>query len=128
MLWEVPGWVWLALIAAVALALYLNARHGEQKGVDPLYAVTLGETLALPRRRPQSSSTPIPSSDRYARSRSTERTPFAGSHGGAEHWAVVASLIEMCKLDDVEPLSYLADVLARIVNGHPNNEIDELLP
>lgn len=34
MLWEVPGWVWLGLIAAVALALYLNARHGEQKGVE----------------------------------------------------------------------------------------------
>src|SRR5258708_32674292 len=28
---------------------------------------------------------------------------FAGSDGGAEHWAVIASLIETCKLDDVTP-------------------------
>jgi len=28
---------------------------------------------------------------------------FAGSDGGAEHWAVVASLIETCKLIGVEP-------------------------
>lgn len=53
---------------------------------------------------------------------------FAGSDGGAEHWAVIASLIETCKLNDVEPLGYLADVLTRIVNGHPNSQIDDLLP
>ena len=57
-----------------------------------------------------------------------KNTLFAGSDGGAEHWAVVASLIETCKLKDVEPLGYLADVLARIVNGHPNSQIDDLLP
>jgi hypothetical protein len=44
---------------------------------------------------------------------------FAGSDGGAEHWAVIASLIQTCKLNGVEPLGYLADVLTRIVNGHP---------
>ncbi|TPK35960.1 IS66 family transposase [Mesorhizobium sp. B2-5-4] len=53
---------------------------------------------------------------------------FAGSDGGAEHWAFVASLIETCKLNGVEPLGYLADVLTRIVNGHPNSQIDDLLP
>ena len=53
---------------------------------------------------------------------------FAGSDGGAEHWAVIASLIETCKLNDVEPLAYLADVLTRIVNGHSNSQIDDLLP
>ncbi|CAH1647984.1 hypothetical protein CHELA1G11_60017 [Hyphomicrobiales bacterium] len=53
---------------------------------------------------------------------------FAGSDGGAEHWAVVASLIETCKLNAVEPLGYLADVLTRVVNGHPNSQIDDLLP
>jgi transposase len=53
---------------------------------------------------------------------------FAGSDGGAEHWAVIASLIETCKLNGVEPLGYLADVLTRIVNDHPNTQIDELLP
>ena len=53
---------------------------------------------------------------------------FAGSDGGAEHWAVVASLIETCKLHGVEPHAYLADVIARIVQGHPNSRLDELLP
>jgi transposase len=53
---------------------------------------------------------------------------FAGSNGGAEHWAVIASLIETCKLNDVEPLGYLTDILTRIVNGHPNSQIDDLLP
>ena len=53
---------------------------------------------------------------------------FAGSDGGAEHWAAVASLVETCKLNDVDPLAYLTDVLTRIVNGHPNRDIDQLLP
>ena len=53
---------------------------------------------------------------------------FAGSDGGAEHWATIASLIETCKLCGVEPQAYLRDVITRIVNGHPNSQIDELLP
>ena len=53
---------------------------------------------------------------------------FAGSDGGAEHWAAIASLIETCKLNDVDPLAYLTDVLTSIVNSHPNSEIDQLLP
>jgi transposase len=53
---------------------------------------------------------------------------FAGSDGGAEHWAIVASLIETCKLNGVEPLGYLTDVLTKIVNSHPNSKIDDLLP
>ena len=53
---------------------------------------------------------------------------FAGSDGGAEHWAVIASLIETCKLLGVEPNGYLADVITRIVNGHPQSRLDDLLP
>jgi transposase len=53
---------------------------------------------------------------------------FAGSDGGAEHWATIASLIETCKLNEIDPLAYLTDVLARIVDGHSNSEIDQLLP
>lgn len=53
---------------------------------------------------------------------------FAGSDGGAEHWATIASLIESCKLNGVEPHAYLADVIARIVAGHPQSQIDYLLP
>lgn len=53
---------------------------------------------------------------------------FAGSDGGAEHWAVIASLVETCKLNGVEPQGYLADVIGRIVGGHPQSRLDELLP
>ena len=53
---------------------------------------------------------------------------FAGSDGGGEHWAIIASLIETCKLGGINPQTYITDVIARIVNGHPNSRIDELLP
>lgn len=53
---------------------------------------------------------------------------FAGSDAGAGHWATIASLIETAKLNGVEPLGYLTDILTRIVNGHPNSQIDDLLP
>lgn len=46
-------------------------------------------------------------------------------YGGAEHWAVIASLIETCKLIAVEPYRYLADTITRIVDGHPQNRLDE---
>jgi transposase len=53
---------------------------------------------------------------------------FAGSDGGAEHWAVIASLVETCKLSSVDPQAYLADTITRIVNEHPNSRLDELMP
>jgi transposase len=53
---------------------------------------------------------------------------FAGSDGGGENWAVIATLIENCKLSGVDPYAYLVDVLTKIVNGHPNSAIDDLLP
>lgn len=53
---------------------------------------------------------------------------FAGSDGGAEHWAVLASLIETCKLNAVDPQAYLAATITTIVQGHPQSRIEELLP
>lgn len=53
---------------------------------------------------------------------------FAGSDGGGEHWAIVASLIETCKLNGVDPQAYIADVLTKIVNMHPSSQIDDLMP
>jgi transposase len=53
---------------------------------------------------------------------------FAGSDVGGEHWAILASLIETCKLNAIDPQTYLADVLGRIAKGHPINRIDKLLP
>ena len=51
-----------------------------------------------------------------------------GSDGGAQHWAVLASLIATCKLNDFDPYAYLADVLAKLVGRHPMSRIEELLP
>ena len=53
---------------------------------------------------------------------------FAGCDEGAEAWACVASLIETCRLNGVDPEAYLADVLEKLVNGWPAARIDELLP
>jgi hypothetical protein len=53
---------------------------------------------------------------------------FAGSDGGGARWATVCSLIETAKMNDVEPYKYLRDVLQRMIDRHPINRLDELLP
>ncbi|TWB36936.1 transposase IS66-like protein [Nitrospirillum viridazoti] len=53
---------------------------------------------------------------------------FAGHDRGAENWAVIASLIETCKLQGVNPEAYLADVLTRLVDGWSNARLAELTP
>ena len=53
---------------------------------------------------------------------------FAGSDGGGERWAMVCSFIATAKLNDIEPYAYLKDVLQRMVDGHPINRLDNLLP
>jgi len=53
---------------------------------------------------------------------------FAGSDGGADRWAIVASLLATAKLNQIEPYAYLKDVLERMTHGHPANRIDDLLP
>jgi transposase len=53
---------------------------------------------------------------------------FAGSDQGGVHWGVIASLIETCKLNAVDPQAYLTDALTRLVNRHPASQIDQLMP
>ena len=53
---------------------------------------------------------------------------FAGSDEGGRYWAIHASLIETCKMNDVDPRHQLADVLDKIANWHPISKIDDLLP
>lgn len=53
---------------------------------------------------------------------------FAGSDGGAQRWAIVASLLASANLNDVEPFAYLRDVLECLSNGHPMSRLDDLLP
>jgi transposase len=54
---------------------------------------------------------------------------FAGSDGGARHWAIVASLVATAKLNGVEPQAWLTDVLERMVSGRTKaHELGRLLP
>ena len=53
---------------------------------------------------------------------------FAGSDEGAANWAILASLIETCKLHGVNPEAYFTDVLTKLVNNWPNRRLAELLP
>ena len=54
---------------------------------------------------------------------------FAGSDAGARRWAIANTLIQSCKLNGVEPLAYLTDVLQRIVSGQTkNHQLYALLP
>jgi len=53
---------------------------------------------------------------------------FAGSDQGGVHWGVIASLIETCNLNALDPHAYLADVLTRLINRHPVRQIDQLMP
>jgi transposase len=53
---------------------------------------------------------------------------FAGSDEGGASWAIVASLIETCKLNGVNPHARLTDTLTKLVNLWPDARIDELMP
>ena len=54
---------------------------------------------------------------------------FAGSDGGARHWAIAMTLIQTAKLNGVEPMAYLTDVLQRIVSSRTKaHELQSLLP
>ena len=53
---------------------------------------------------------------------------FAGHDEGGRTWGRIASLIETCKLNGVEPYAYLKATLEAIAAGHPASRIDELMP
>ena len=54
---------------------------------------------------------------------------FAGSDAGGKHWAIIASLLQTAKLNEVDPLAWLTDVLERVVSGRTRqNQLATLLP
>lgn len=53
---------------------------------------------------------------------------FAGHDEGGIAWGRIASLIETCKINGIEPFTYLKATLTAIANGHPQSRIDDLLP
>ena len=52
---------------------------------------------------------------------------FAGSDGGGERAAIMLTLIQTARLNDVDPQAWLADVLGRIAN-HKITDLAALLP
>ena len=46
----------------------------------------------------------------------------------AAAWGRVASLIETCKMNGVEPYAWFKSTLEKIATGHPQSKIHELLP
>jgi transposase len=52
---------------------------------------------------------------------------FCGSDRGGERAAVIYTLIQTARLNDVDPQAWLADVLARIAD-HAASRLDDLLP
>ena len=59
---------------------------------------------------------------------SRKNSLFGGSDEGVENWSNLASLIETCKLNGVNPQANLTDLLTRLVNGWSQKRIDELMP
>lgn len=54
---------------------------------------------------------------------------FAGSDGGARHWAIAMTLIQTAKLNGVDPMAWLTDVLERMVSGQTKaHQLEMLLP
>ena len=54
---------------------------------------------------------------------------FAGNDGGARHWAIALTLIQTAKLNGVDPMAYLTDVLERVVSGRTKaHALQTLLP
>ena len=54
---------------------------------------------------------------------------FAGADSGGRHWAIIASLIQTTRINGVDPLAWLTDVLERIVSGRTRrHELETLLP
>lgn len=53
---------------------------------------------------------------------------FAGSDEGGDNWAVIATLIENCKISGINPHEWLTETLTSLANGHPANAVGNLMP
>ncbi|WJS86450.1 transposase domain-containing protein [Paracoccus sp. TOH] len=48
--------------------------------------------------------------------------------GGGRTWATIATLLQTCKMNNVDPVAWLTQTLERIANKWPSAEIDALMP
>ena len=118
-----------------ALHAWLTVQLGRVSGAPPwprrsATPCATGRGWCCSSRTAGSSWTPTPSSERSGRLPWGARIACSpGSDGGARHWAIVASLVATAKLNGVEPLAWLTDVLERMVSGRTKaHELERLLP
>ena len=74
-------------------------RQSDHRRSNPLYALALGRPYSLPRRRPPRDRLQCRRARNPADRAGRKNHLFAGSDGGGEHWAVIASLIETYKME-----------------------------
>src|SRR5487761_1311448 len=81
------------------------------------------------RRPPSRSGRQADEMDRTPQSRVPDtRHHAAASDDGGDHWAVIASMIETCKLNGIDPQAWLTATLAKLAAGHSNRRRDQLMP
>ena len=116
------------------LRLYLDARNRQVSAKSKLgeairYALTRWDGLALfldDGRVDLDNNTVERSIRPLALNR--KNALFTGSDEGGDNWAVIATLIECCKLNGVDPHAWLSDALSRLAAGHPANAVGNLMP
>ena len=53
---------------------------------------------------------------------------FSATHEGAQNWAVIASLLETCRLNAVDPLAWTTATLTKLAQGHSSKDLEVLMP
>ena len=53
---------------------------------------------------------------------------FAGSATGGRTWAAIATMLQTCRMNEVDPSAWASQTLERIANRWPNSNIDALMP
>lgn len=116
------------------LHIYLEARLRQMSAKSKLaeairYALTrwTGLSLFLDDGRVELDSNTVERSIRPL-ALNRKNALFAGSDEGGDNWAVIATLVENCKISAVNPHTWLAQTLAKLANGHPANAVGELMP
>ncbi len=102
---------------------------GSQLAIDIRYALThwTGLTRFLEDGRLELDTNPVENAIRPI-ALTRKNALFAGHEVGAENWALLASIVATCKLSDVNPVAFIAETLRAIIDGHPQSQIEALMP
>ncbi len=116
------------------LKQYLEARNGQVSAKSKLgeairYALTRwdGLTLFIDDGRLDLDNNTVERSIRPL-ALNRKNALFAGSDEGGDNWAVIATLIECCKLNGINPHQWLTATLSSLAEGHMANRVGELMP